>query len=125
MLQARIRKWHTIFTKKRTFPRMVDPKAVSLCLDLQGNVAETSGSNFLMYKAGTIWSPTSRNILPGVSSQFLRQLAVELGINWIEKDFQVYDVINAEEAFGKHSLLRSSGHKDQRSTDQWGDHLKL
>ena len=46
-----------------------------------------------------IWSPTSRNILPGVSSQFLRQLAAELGINWIEKDFQVYDVINAEEAF--------------------------
>ena len=78
---------------------LVDPKAVSLCLDLQGNVAETSGSNFLMYKAGTIWSPTSRNILPGVSSQFLRQLAAELGINWIEKDFQVYDVINAEEAF--------------------------
>ncbi len=52
-----------------------------------------------MYKAGTIWSPTSRNILPGVSSQFLRQLAAELDINWIEKDFQVYDVINAEEAF--------------------------
>jgi branched-subunit amino acid aminotransferase/4-amino-4-deoxychorismate lyase len=52
-----------------------------------------------MYKAGTIWSPTSRNILPGVSSQFLKQLSAELGINWIEKDFQVYDVINAEEAF--------------------------
>ena len=62
---------------------LVDPKAISLCLDLQGNVAETSGSNFLMYKAGTIWSPTSRNILPGVSSQFLRQLGAELGLSLI------------------------------------------
>lgn len=78
---------------------IVDQRAISLCLDLQGNVAETSGSNFLMYTAGTILSPTTRNILPGVSSHFLKQLAVELGIDWIEKDFQVYDVINAEEAF--------------------------
>jgi branched-subunit amino acid aminotransferase/4-amino-4-deoxychorismate lyase len=78
---------------------LVDPKAISLCLDLQGNIAETSGSNFLMYQDGAIWSSSSRNILPGVSSQFLKQLANELGLTFLEKDFQVYDVINAEEAF--------------------------
>ena len=45
-----------------------------------------------------------------------------MGINWIEKDFQVYDVINAEEAFGKHSYCVAPVTKINGLTDkQWGD----
>jgi len=78
---------------------LVDPKAVSLCLDLNGNITETSGSNFLILQNGVLLTPSSRNILPGVSSNFVRELSEELGLAYLEKDFQVYDVINAEEAF--------------------------
>lgn len=77
----------------------VDPRAISLLLDLDGNVTECAGSNFVILKGRTIVSPTSRNILGGVSLQTLRELAREIGMEFIEKDFQPYDVVNADEAW--------------------------
>jgi branched-chain amino acid aminotransferase len=77
----------------------VDPKAVSLMLDLDGNITECSGANFVLVNDHTIYSPTSRNILEGVSLVTVRELAAELGWNWVEKDLQPYDVVNAEEAW--------------------------
>ncbi|MBT3343506.1 MAG: branched-chain amino acid aminotransferase [Gemmatimonadetes bacterium] len=76
----------------------VDPLAVSLCLDLNGNVTETSGSNFLIVRDGTVVSPSSNHILPGISIQTVRELCADLGIDFAERDLQVYDVINADEA---------------------------
>ena len=70
-----------------------------LLLDLDGNVTETSGSNFLMVENGTIVSATLRNILPGISRAVVIELAEKLGIPFVERDYQVYDVINADEAF--------------------------
>ncbi len=77
----------------------VDPKAISLLLDLEGNITECAGSNFLIVRDQTIYSPTSRNILGGVSMMTVRELAEQLGWNWVEKDLQVYDVANADEAW--------------------------
>lgn len=77
----------------------VDPRAISLLLDLDGNVTECAGSNFVIVKGRTILSPTSRNILGGVSLQTVRELAQEIGMEFIEKDFQPYDVVNADEAW--------------------------
>ena len=79
--------------------RLVDPDAVALLLDLDGNVTETSGANFLMVERGTIVSPTLRNILPGISRQTVIELAAKLGIPFAEHDIQVHSVINADEAF--------------------------
>lgn len=79
--------------------KMVDPNAATLLLDLDGNVAEFSGGNILIVKDGAIVSPTTRNILPGISRQSVIELANELEIPFLEKDFQVHDVCNAEEAF--------------------------
>ena len=79
--------------------RAVDPKATSLLLDLDGNITETSGANFLIVKGRTIYSPTSRNILHGISLQTVRELAAQLNFDWVEKDLQVYDVVNADEAW--------------------------
>lgn len=79
--------------------KLVDPNAATLLLDLDGNVTEFSGGNILIVKDGTIISPTTRNILPGISRQTVIELAAELNIPFIEKDFQVYDVCNADEAF--------------------------
>jgi branched-chain amino acid aminotransferase len=78
---------------------LVDPAAAALLLDLDGNVTETSGANFLMVEDGTIVSPTLRNILPGVSRAVVRELATRLGIGFVERDFQVFNVINADESF--------------------------
>jgi branched-chain amino acid aminotransferase len=79
--------------------RLVDPDAVALLLDLDGNVTETSGANFLIVERGTIVSPTLRNTLPGVSRSVVIELASRLGIPFVERDIQVYNVINADEAF--------------------------
>jgi len=77
---------------------LVDARAVSLCLDLEGNVTETSGSNFLIVRDGTVISPSPRNILRGISLMTVAELCEELGIGFVERDFQVYDVVNADEA---------------------------
>ena len=77
----------------------VDPKAVSLLLDLQGNITECGGANFLIVRDGEVLSPTPTNILLGVSRQVVKELCSELGIGFIERDLQVYDVVNADEAF--------------------------
>jgi len=79
--------------------RAGDPDAIALLLDLDGNVTETSGANFLIVEKGAIVSPTLRNTLPGVSRMTVMELAADLGIPFVERDFQVYNVMNAEEAF--------------------------
>lgn len=79
--------------------QLVDPDAAALLLDLNGNVTETGGSNFLIVERGAIVSPTLTNTLPGLSRATVMELAEELGIPFVVKDFQVHSVMNAEEAF--------------------------
>lgn len=78
---------------------LADPKAVTLLLDLDGNVTETGGSNFLIAKHGALISPTARNTMRGISRQNVIELCAKLKIAFSERDFQVHDVINADEAF--------------------------
>jgi len=77
----------------------VDPRAIPLLLDLEGNVTECAGSNFVILKDRAILTPTPRNILWGVSLQTVKELAPGLGLEFVEKDFQPYDVVNADEAW--------------------------
>ncbi len=79
--------------------QLADPDAVALLLDLDGNVTETSGANFLMVERGAIVSPTLRNTLPGISRATVIELAAELGVPFVERDIQVFSVMNADEAF--------------------------
>jgi branched-chain amino acid aminotransferase len=79
--------------------RFVDREAAALLLDLDGNVTETGAANFLMVEDGTIVSPSLRNTLPGVSRQTVIEMAAQLAIPFAVRDFQVFDAINAEEAF--------------------------
>lgn len=77
----------------------VDPKGITLLLDLDGNITECSGSNFVIVKDRTILSPTGRNILYGISLRTVKELAPRVGLKFQEKDLQPYDVINADEAW--------------------------
>jgi branched-subunit amino acid aminotransferase/4-amino-4-deoxychorismate lyase len=79
--------------------RLIDPDAIALLLDLDGNATETSGANLLIVEQGTIVSPTLTNILPGISRQTVIELAGRLGIAFVERDIQVHSVMNADEAF--------------------------
>ncbi|MCX6623991.1 MAG: aminotransferase class IV [Acidobacteria bacterium] len=78
---------------------LVDPAAVSLLLDLDGNLTETGGANFLLVRDGVVCSPTPRNILCGISRKVIMELCGELGIPFEERDVQTYDAITADEAF--------------------------
>jgi branched-chain amino acid aminotransferase len=76
-----------------------DPRAIPLLLDLDGNVTECAGSNFVIIRDRTLISPTSRNILGGISLETVKELAAGIGMDFLEKDFQPYDVVNADEAW--------------------------
>ncbi len=79
--------------------RLVDPQAVGLYLDIQGNITETGGSNFVIYRAGKVISPRHTNILWGISLTVLSEILHDMGIPLVQEDIQVFDVINAEEAW--------------------------
>ena len=79
--------------------RLVDPKAITVLLDMEGNISEASGANFLIAKKGTVISPTFKNILWGVSLLTIQELCSELKIPFVQKNLQVHDVVNADEAF--------------------------
>ncbi len=78
---------------------LADPRAMPLYLDIEGNITETGGSNFLIYTGGEVISPRRRNILWGISLTVVTEILAEMGIPFREEDIQPYDVINAEEAW--------------------------
>ena len=79
--------------------KLADPAAMPLYLDIHGNITETGGSNFVIYRNGTVVSPKPDNILWGESLSCLIELLGELGIPFATEDLQTYDVINADEAW--------------------------
>ena len=77
--------------------KLVDPRAISVLLDLNGNLTETSGANMLLVKNGVVLSPTPRNILLGISRKTIIELCGKLGIPFAERDLQIHDAVNADE----------------------------
>ena len=72
----------------------------ALLLDTDGFIAEGTGDNFFIIKNGVIYTPEGRNILRGISRQYIiDELAPELDIKVIEKNIEPYDVYTADEAF--------------------------
>ena len=72
----------------------------ALLLDNDGFIAEGTGDNFFIVKDGNIISPEGRNILRGISREYvMKELCVQLGLPVIEKNIEPYDVYTANEAF--------------------------
>lgn len=72
----------------------------ALLIDPDGFIAEGTGSNFFIIKDGVVITPESRNILRGISREYVvKELCVQLGIPVLEKNFEAYDVYTADEAF--------------------------
>ena len=77
----------------------IDPDAIAVYLDIHGNLTETGGSNFVIYRDGQVVSPRRRNVLWGISLTVLTELLRDLGIGFVEDDLQTYDAVNAQEAW--------------------------
>jgi branched-chain amino acid aminotransferase len=73
--------------------------AWAVLLDPDGFLTEGTGSNFFIVRGGTIYSPEPRNILRGISRDYVFELAADLGIPYREKNLEPYDVMIADEAF--------------------------
>jgi len=72
----------------------------ALLLDTSGFIAEGTGDNFFIIKDKTIISPEGRDILRGISREYvMKELCPQLGYRVIEKNIEPYDVYTADEAF--------------------------
>jgi branched-chain amino acid aminotransferase len=73
----------------------------ALLLDPDGNIAEGTGDNFFIIKDGSLITPEPRNILRGISRDYVMRLAglQELGLEVVERNISPYDVYTADEAF--------------------------
>lgn len=71
----------------------------ALLLDPDNFIAEGTGANFFMVKNRVLYTPEPRNILRGISRDYIFELGRRLGISVVEKNLEPYDVYNADEAF--------------------------
>ncbi len=71
----------------------------ALLIDPDGYIAEGTGDNFFIVKDNKVISPEGRNILRGISREYVSELCKELKVEYIEKNFEPYDVYDADEAF--------------------------
>tara|TARA_B100000700_G_scaffold109037_1_gene123004 strand:- start:3748 stop:4419 length:672 start_codon:yes stop_codon:yes gene_type:complete len=78
---------------------VANQKALPLMLDLNGNVAENSVSNFFMVRDNALWTPPDRNILEGVTRKVVFEICERLSIPLIERNFTMYDVAQGDEFF--------------------------
>ena len=71
----------------------------AMLMDTDGFIAEGTGDNVFIVKDGVVITPEGRNILRGISRQYVFTLCKELGLECIEKNFGPYDFLMADEAF--------------------------
>jgi branched-chain amino acid aminotransferase len=76
-----------------------DPGAWALLLDTAGNLAEGLGSNIFLVQKGELFTPREQAVLSGISRETVIDLAREAGLTVVEKDLDLYDAYNADEAF--------------------------
>lgn len=71
----------------------------ALLTDANGFVAEGPGANFFYEKEGVLYTPQLGNILPGITRQTVFELAKELDIPVVEKQFYPDELKTADVAF--------------------------
>ena len=71
----------------------------ALLMDDNGYITEGTGSNFFMIKDNIIFTPEPRNLLRGISRDYVINLARKNKIEVIEKNLELYDLLEADEAF--------------------------
>ncbi|NUC72654.1 aminotransferase class IV [Haloterrigena sp. SYSU A558-1] len=72
----------------------------ALVCDLEGAVAEGATSNLFFVRDGILHTPTTEgDVLPGITRKIVLELAAEEGIPTREGEYDLADVLEADEAF--------------------------
>lgn len=71
----------------------------ALLTDMDGFVAEGPGANMFYEKDGQLFTPSTGNILPGITRATVLEICDELGISVTEKQVTVNEVKQADAAF--------------------------
>lgn len=120
--------------------KQVDPQAIPLMLDLDGNISESNAHNFFLVMDGKLCTPSNKNVLDGITKQALFELAANLEIEVMEGNFTPYDAYNCDEAFlastsptivpvqsinGVKPALEVPGPMTRRLIEAWSDMVGL
>jgi branched-chain amino acid aminotransferase len=99
----------------------------ALMLDPLGFVATCNSTHFFIVRRGEVWTSTGQYCIPGITRATMIRLCRENAIPVFEKQFSLYDVYGADEAFvtGTFAGLVPVREVDARpiahplSTEQW------
>ena len=70
-----------------------------IMLDMNGDVSTCNSTNFFIVKNGEVWTSTGDYCLPGITRGNIIKLCHENHISVFEKNFQIGDVLSADEVF--------------------------
>jgi branched-chain amino acid aminotransferase len=76
-----------------------DPEAWAILLDTSGNLTEGLGSNIFLVQHGMVYTPREQFVLAGISRETVMDLARQTGVTVVERDLDLFDAYNADEAF--------------------------
>jgi branched-chain amino acid aminotransferase len=71
----------------------------AILLDIHGFIAEGTGDNIFIVKSDALYTPSSLNILEGITRSTIIEIAEENSFEVMEKNLTPYDLITADEVF--------------------------
>jgi len=71
----------------------------ALMLDIHGFVSTCNATNFFIIKDGEVWTSTGQYCMNGITRAKIIQVCHENDIDCLQKDFSLFDVYGADEAF--------------------------
>ena len=71
----------------------------ALMLDVRGFVSTCNATNFFIVRKGEVWTSTGQYCMQGITRGAIIEVCAELGIVCRQKDFSLFDVYSADEAF--------------------------
>jgi len=74
-----------------------EPASRAILAHADGRISETSTANVAIVRGGAVLCPPPADALPGISLEFARRLAGELGIPWREASLAAADLAAADE----------------------------
>lgn len=98
----------------------------ALLNDMNGNIAEGPGANIFFEKNGKLYTPSTGNILPGITRATVFEIAAEMGVEVIEKQFTTAELQSADAAFFCGTAAEVIGWESLDNTPfakQWNDSI--
>ncbi len=68
-------------------------------LDIHGFVSTCNATNFFMVRNGEVWTSTGQYCMNGITRSKVIKVSKENGIPCYQKNFSLFDVYGADEAF--------------------------